>query len=153
MLYVLCFVRLANIKTVNCWKLYDWSQKVSWEKIVVLIVCSPNDNRKMPKKPWHFSMTPEGLEPLTRRLRDNRVNVYRVYSVLLSLPSSSFGFRNVYSVYCFHALVPNLHQNCRRPFGCLINASPDATCDQEQVFSPWRFREPSNSGLVSFQGT
>ena len=29
----------------------------------------------------------------------------------------------------------------------------DATCDQEQVFSPWRFREPSSSGLVSFQGT
>ena len=47
----------------------------------------------------------------------------------------------------------NLHQNCGRPFGRLINASPDATCDQEQVFSPWRFREPSNSELVSFQGT
>ena len=50
-------------------------------------------------------------------------------------------------------MVSNLHQNCGRPFGRLINASLDATCDQEQVFLPWRFRGPSNSGLVSFQGT
>ena len=77
--------------------------------------------------------------------------------MLQCLLSSSFGFIIVYRVHCFHALVPNLHQictlNCGRPFGCLINASLDATCDQEQVFSPWGSREPSVSGLVSFQGT
>jgi hypothetical protein len=61
--------------------------------------------------------------------------------------------QNVCIVYNFHAMVSNLHQNCGRPNGGLINASLDATCDQEQVFSPWRFREPSNSKLVSFQGT
>jgi hypothetical protein len=39
------------------------------------------------------------------------------------------------------------------PFGFLINASLDANCDQEQVFSYWRFKEPSKAGLVSFQRT
>ena len=40
-----------------------------------------------------------------------------------------------------------------RPFGRLVNSSSDETCCQKQVSSPWRFRAPSSSGLVSFQGT
>jgi site-specific recombinase XerD len=40
-----------------------------------------------------------------------------------------------------------------RPFGRLVNSSLDETCYQKQVSSPWRFRAPSRSGLVSFQGT
>jgi hypothetical protein len=40
-----------------------------------------------------------------------------------------------------------------RPFGCLVNASLNATRRQGWVSSPWRPRDPSISGLVSFQGT
>jgi hypothetical protein len=38
-----------------------------------------------------------------------------------------------------------------RLFGCLINASRDATRRQGRVSLSWRFRVPSYSGLVSFQ--
>ena len=38
-----------------------------------------------------------------------------------------------------------------RLFGCLINASRDATRRQGRVSLSWRFRVPSHSGLVSFQ--
>jgi hypothetical protein len=40
-----------------------------------------------------------------------------------------------------------------RPFGRLVNSSLDEACQQGRVSSPWRLREPSISGLVSFQGT
>jgi integrase/recombinase XerD len=40
-----------------------------------------------------------------------------------------------------------------RPFGRLVNSSLDEARHQERVSSPWRPREPSISGLVSFQGT
>ena len=40
-----------------------------------------------------------------------------------------------------------------RPFGRLVNISLDMTHHQGWVSSPWRFRAPSGSGLVSFQGT
>jgi hypothetical protein len=40
-----------------------------------------------------------------------------------------------------------------RPFGRLVNISLDMTHHQGWVSSPWRFRAPSSSGLVSFQGT
>ena len=40
-----------------------------------------------------------------------------------------------------------------RPFGRLINTSLDVTHHQGWVSSPWRFRGPSYSELVSFQGT
>lgn len=40
-----------------------------------------------------------------------------------------------------------------RPFGRLVNISVDMTRYLERVFSPWRWRGPSPSLLVSFQGT
>lgn len=40
-----------------------------------------------------------------------------------------------------------------RPFGRLVNISLDVTRYLERVFSPWRWRGPSISSLVSFQGT
>jgi integrase len=40
-----------------------------------------------------------------------------------------------------------------RPFGRLVNMSLDMTRHQGRVSSPWRPREPSIAGLVSFQGT
>ena len=40
-----------------------------------------------------------------------------------------------------------------RPFGRLVNISMDMTRYLERVFSPWRWRGPSISSLVSFQGT
>jgi putative transposase len=64
-----------------------------------------------------------------------------------------------------HAIYPYLLRNVRvthsnhvwgidgRPYGRLMNASRDATHHQGWVSSPWRFRTPSRSGLVSFQGT
>jgi integrase/recombinase XerD len=49
--------------------------------------------------------------------------------------------------------VHTLRHSYGRPFGCLVNISLDMTRYQERVSSPWRSRGPSNSGLVSFQGT
>jgi hypothetical protein len=40
-----------------------------------------------------------------------------------------------------------------RSFGRLVNASLDAICYQEQIFSPWRHGVPRRSMLVSSQGT
>jgi integrase len=40
-----------------------------------------------------------------------------------------------------------------RPFGRLVNMSLDLTRHQGRVSSPWRPREPSIAGLVSFQVT
>jgi hypothetical protein len=47
----------------------------------------------------------------------------------------------------------NLEHAYGRPFGCLVNALLNATRRQGRVSSPWRLRDPSISGLVSFQGT
>jgi integrase/recombinase XerD len=46
-----------------------------------------------------------------------------------------------------------LRHSIGRPFGRLVNISLDMTRHQGRVSSPWRFRVPSRSGLVSFQGT
>ncbi|HUI87942.1 MAG TPA: tyrosine-type recombinase/integrase [Anaerolineales bacterium] len=46
-----------------------------------------------------------------------------------------------------------LRQSCGRSFGRLVNASMDAICQQEQIFSPWRYGTPRSFMLVSFQGT
>lgn len=47
----------------------------------------------------------------------------------------------------------NLEHAYGRPFGRLVNALLNATRRQGRVSSPWRSRDPSISGLVSFQGT
>ncbi len=41
-----------------------------------------------------------------------------------------------------HVTVHTLRHSWGRSFGRLVNASTDATCWQEQVFSPWRFSLP-----------
>ncbi len=52
-----------------------------------------------------------------------------------------------------HASPHTFRHSFGRPFGRLVNTSMDVTRYLERVFSPWRLGEPSNSRLVSFQGT
>jgi site-specific recombinase XerD len=51
------------------------------------------------------------------------------------------------------ATVHTLRHSYGRPFGRLVNISLDMARHQRRVSSPWRFRAPSSSGLVSFRGT
>ena len=51
------------------------------------------------------------------------------------------------------ALTYSLRDPFGRLFGRLVNIPLDMTRHQGLVFSPWRFRVPSRSELVSFQGT
>jgi len=46
-----------------------------------------------------------------------------------------------------------LRHSFGRPLGHLVNTSSDVIRGQERIFSPWRFCTPSNTELVSFQGT
>ena len=51
------------------------------------------------------------------------------------------------------ATVHTLRHSWGRPFGRLVNISLDMVRHQRRTSSPWRFRAPSGSGLVSFRGT
>jgi integrase len=60
----------------------------------------------------------------------------------------------MYGERCDVPVTPHrLRHTFGRPFGCLVNISLDMARYQERASSPWRFGVPSNSGLVSFQGT
>jgi integrase/recombinase XerD len=51
------------------------------------------------------------------------------------------------------ATIHTLRHSFGRPFGRLVNSSLDEARHQGWASSPWRPREPSSSGPVSFQGT
>jgi integrase len=51
------------------------------------------------------------------------------------------------------ATIHTLRHSYGRSFGRLVNASKNAVRQQGRTFSPWQFRAPRSSGLVSFQGT
>ena len=67
----------------------------------------------------------------------------------------SINYRFVmYREQCGVPVTPHrLRHTFGRPFGRLVNISSDMARCQERVSSPWRFRVPSRSELVSFQGT
>jgi site-specific recombinase XerC len=52
-----------------------------------------------------------------------------------------------------HLTAHQLRHSYGRSFGRLVNASKNAVRQQGRTFSPWQFRAPRSSGLVSFQGT
>ena len=119
----------------------------------VCVLLLPNHRQKSLKVNLGGSCTPGATRTHNRRIRRCTVLCLHPETKSITSTQSTLGVKN--SLLCLYLTqnLHHLHANCGRPFGRLINASPDATCYQEQVFSPWRFREPSNSGLVSFQGT
>ncbi len=88
---------------------------------------------------WRTHRHPTWLFPARRRIGERFAShpiLPRTIEAALQAAVAECGFQK-------HVTVHTLRHSWGRSFGRLVNASTDAACWQEQVFSPWRFSRPS----------